>query len=210
MKLRAIVAAGLLAVGMTTGAYASSVGNISTADFNDGVDDIHDTNVQSGLYGANWWLVGGPADIKVDFLGREAGFNDNEFEWGGAQVFVNSQIGQDVWSKTGFFTQTFTNVASGLLDFAFNTVNGSAVNGFNPDNSIINDVNFFSVLSADAKSIVLWLDDGKDVDDNHDDMAVRLTIVRGGTFNEVPVPAAGFLLLGGLGGLAALKRRKKA
>ena len=27
--------------------------------------------------------------------------------------------------------------------------------------------------------------------------------------NEVPVPAAGFLLLGGLGGLAAMKRRKK-
>lgn len=28
--------------------------------------------------------------------------------------------------------------------------------------------------------------------------------------SEVPVPAAGFLLLGGLGGLAAMKRRKKA
>lgn len=28
--------------------------------------------------------------------------------------------------------------------------------------------------------------------------------------SEVPIPAAGFLLLGGLGGLAALKRRKKA
>lgn len=30
------------------------------------------------------------------------------------------------------------------------------------------------------------------------------------TVNEVPLPAAGFLLLGGLGGLVAMKRRKKA
>lgn len=30
------------------------------------------------------------------------------------------------------------------------------------------------------------------------------------TLSQVPVPAAGFLLLGGLGGLAAFKRRKKA
>ncbi|MDD9977213.1 MAG: VPLPA-CTERM sorting domain-containing protein [Boseongicola sp.] len=34
--------------------------------------------------------------------------------------------------------------------------------------------------------------------------------IAGATVNPIPVPAAGFLLLGGLGGLAAMKRRKKA
>jgi len=38
----------------------------------------------------------------------------------------------------------------------------------------------------------------------------NLAYIGAATVTAVPVPAAGFLLLGGLGGLAAMKRRKKA
>jgi hypothetical protein len=60
--------------------------------------------------------------------------------------------------------------------------------------------------------VLLFLDDGGgDRTDNHDDMVVSLQILRGGTFvAPVPVPAAGFLLIGALGGLVALRRRKTA
>ena len=45
---------------------------------------------------------------------------------------------------------------------------------------------------------------GKIDDDNHDDFLIRVNVAA------VPVPAAGFLLIGALGGLAALRRRKAA
>ncbi|MEM8581636.1 MAG: VPLPA-CTERM sorting domain-containing protein, partial [Pseudomonadota bacterium] len=43
---------------------------------------------------------------------------------------------------------------------------------------------------------------GAGLDDNHDDYVWKVEVV--------PLPAAGWLLLAGMGGLAAMKRRKKA
>lgn len=45
-------------------------------------------------------------------------------------------------------------------------------------------------------------DQSQGADDNHDDFIIRVNV------SAVPVPAAGFLLVGALGGLALLRRRK--
>lgn len=56
----------------------------------------------------------------------------------------------------------------------------------------------------------MLLDDGgAGDDDNHDDLPVLIS-VEGGTISTVPLPAAAFLLLGGLAGLGFVSRKRKA
>lgn len=75
------------------------------------------------------------------------------------------------------------------------------------DAIIINGITFASVdgyvqgLSALASDTMFFFTSTKEFPE------IYLSVLN---VSEVPVPAAGFLLLGGLGGLAAMKRRKKA
>lgn len=207
--------AAALALGVATPASAVLMssggvsGTISTADGNDGVIPIYGTNTRSGFYGANLSLTGAvPATVTVTFLGREAEFN-NMFEWDGSTIFQNSSFANNAFSNAGFASQSFLNVVSGLLPFLFSTPNGDAVNGSNNDNTGPQVPNFFLSFDSDGtatsgNSVVLWLDDAKDVDDNHDDMVIRITAT------PIPLPASVLMLLAALGGLGVLSRRRSA
>jgi len=216
-SIKSTAAAAAILVGTSTVASALTLGSIvdvSIGGDNNGVKAIYDTTSRAGYYGANLYLNGN-ADITIEYLGAEDGF-DNLFTFE-SETF-NTGGGTNVWDKTGIgLAKTVLNVAGGLLNFSF-SANGSAVNtvsnGSNPDGSgTLAAPDFFVSFDGNAtatsgQSVTLWFDDGG-TDDNHDDMAVRLS-VAGGSISTIPLPAAGWLLLGAFGGLGALRRFRKS
>ncbi|MFX0547399.1 VPLPA-CTERM sorting domain-containing protein [Roseovarius sp. S1116L3] len=175
---------------------------------NDGLGPLGLANPLAGFYGSTINLSG-PAKVTFTLLGYEAGFN-NTFTYGSDELNGGGGVGGSTgtWSAAGL--DSFMAIAgAGTLAFSFSTDgNGgsTAVNGSNPDNTGP-EINFFASAAGDqsGKFVYLFLDDGgAGNDDNHDDLVVRVDVA------PVPLPAAGILLFGALGGLAAMRRRKKA
>jgi len=214
MKLGTLAAAAAVAfAGAVGGASAATVaGTIGPG--NDGLAPLGLSNPLQGYFGGNLYLAGGSADIKATVLGSEAGF-DNSFTFFGNTY--NTGGSTNSFNPAGIWSTTVNAIAPGLLSFVFGADSGAsfATNGSNNDNSVLGPNFFVSFLPTPTatfgQSVLLFFDDGGAAnDDNHDDLIVRLDIVGDGRVNVVPLPAAGFLLMGALGGLAALRRRKTA
>ena len=143
--------------------------------------------------------VSDPTTIKVTYLGSEAGNNNQVFELtaGGALLFDNNT--SSVGDMASFVDD------GDFIDFLFrdNTDNEEIENG----NTGVAPTGLrlaFSDISADGRSVIALFGDGAG-DTDFDDIAVRIS--------AIPVPAAGIMLLtalGGLGGVGALRRRRKA
>lgn len=163
------------------------------------------SNPLSGWYGSQVYLTG-KANVTFTRLGSEAGYQ-NKITYG-ANSLVDP-AGGSAFNPLGFDSFSVTDVLAGLLGFSFHTSGGNltVANGSNPDNSTWG-INFFASFVGDAtaksgKSLYLFFDDdGANNDDNHDDLVVRVDVAA------VPLPAAGLLFAGALGGLAAIRRRK--
>jgi hypothetical protein len=164
-----------------------------------------------GWYGANLYLIAG-ADtaITVEYMGFEAGFT-NYFYINGVEI-INNQT-----TPIGSLGDVV--MSPGLMTFAFQSPLGWVTNGTNV--VAPNIPNFFLTLFNGAwdttvngvtnnfgTSVILALDDGgAGIDDNHDDLVVKLTISNG-TFERVPDGGMTLALLGGaLLGLGAIRRR---
>jgi hypothetical protein len=210
MKLRSLLAATALAAAAAFGSTASAT-TYGTIGGPGGGNEYLGDDILGGYFGGDLYLVGGPASITVTIIGSEAGYN-NSFTFGG--VTYSTGGGTNSFNDLGVFSWDVVGVTSGLLDFVFSTNGGagSVANGSNQDN-LPSIPNFFVSFLPDptssfGQSLLLFLDDGAgNGTDNHDDLIVRLDL-NGGTIAPVPLPAGGLLLIGALGGLAALRRRK--
>lgn len=161
----------------------------------------------------------GKAKVTFSLVGIESEF-DNALEFDGTPVISEDRNGPtpnptgtfDFETDTLFGEMFMTTVEDGvdlasLLEFTADTDNDGIVDltfsasddefGVFADSSEISELKYF-FLALD--------DNGNNIDDNHDDIIIRVTVEA---VNVVPLPAGGLLLLGGLGALAAMRRRNK-
>lgn len=219
MKIVNLAAAAVFATMAASAASAATYGTIPGSGSNQALPALGLDNPLGGYYGASLYLHS-DSDVTVEFLGREANYN-NSFYWGDDELFENTDVPNNTFNNNPAppLSTVITGVMTGLLDFAFGIRNDSSFvsNGANPDGSATNSPpNFFVSFADDPEAtfgsiVYLFLDDGAQGDDNHDDMVIRLS-TDGGRIDiaPIPVPAAGFLLLGGLGALGAMARRRKS
>jgi hypothetical protein len=139
--------------------------------------------------------------INVDFFAAEAGYR-NQLRLGSNTLVDNT--GNQSWSERDRGTYS---VANGLLNFQFCavTIGSCLTNSANDTRRLGSAQSIGMWLSSDRNTAwLLWDDSGANVDDNHDDLIVRLT------YRSVPEPGTLALLGLGLVGVALVRRRKVA
>jgi hypothetical protein len=133
--------------------------------------------------------VAAPA-IKYTFLGKEASFVNSSFNFLGASVLTNTQATGTSVTTPGPIGPIAT------LAFKFSGPSGDAVNG-----SPAVSPRLAFLLIGDI-AYAFFDDGGASNDADFDDMIVSIEVV--------PLPAAAWLLLAGLGGMGLVARRRKA
>lgn len=191
-----------------------------------------------GFYGSKITLDVG-ATVRVSYIGFEAAF-ENKFSMGGGSILTDGDSKDtDGTTTIGTADPGNTNKetpagwgeifgydvvvgAGGDLVFSFATSGGGGVpagsvaNGSNPDDALgAAGMNFFATFGTDkmraGEDLFLFFDDeGAGDDDNHDDLVIRLSVAKEPGGPVIPLPASAFLMLGALGGLGALRARRKS
>ena len=197
-----ILDSGMSAVGpnatLPAGFSLSSIYGAASPVIGDSITSFTANPTNGGLY------MDAASTLTFTFLGKEAGAQNAAFSSGGATMTNQGPAGTTMTSSQG----------AGFVNFMFQTTEGAGwedINGngvFGETFSIANNgPSLFSGLSLaygvvfnNGRSVLAFFGDGRgDID--YDDMVVRI--------DAVPLPAAGLMLLGALGGLVAMRRRKK-
>lgn len=151
-------------------------------------------------------FIDGKSRVNYTFIGKEAGATNAMFAVGGATLTNKMSVGSAI---------SVSQSGPGAVDLMFQTAEGAGWEDINGNGikgellSIINNgasqfaglsISFSNVFNH-GKSVYAFFGDGRS-DNDHDDMVVRI--------DAVPLPATALLLLGAVGGLGALRRKKKA
>lgn len=152
---------------------------------------------------ANGVSVDMRSTITFTYLGSEAGFTNLGVELiGDTIVFRNSG------PATNFGATFSFDFGPGLIPFAFETLgNGGATvannGGVDPFGTQL-EIAYSAIFNSGTSINVFFGDSGAGIDGDLDDLGIRIDVA------PVPLPAGGLLLLTALGGVAALRRKRKA
>jgi len=150
-------------------------------------------------------------NIKFDYMGKEAGYTNGTFLFGGTQLFSSAT------STPGVSTATVSNYdvnPTGLVPIYFQTNCGGSCNRIAQNGGPINsDLGIAFAKVTNSIYYAFFDDGGAGPDRDWDDMVVRITVSdvpqQTPPPPAVPLPASLPLFAGGLGLLGLLARRRK-
>lgn len=135
--------------------------------------------------------LGAKGHVTFSYVGTEAGYR-NTFWFDGAQLFDNKAKDNPA--------ATFK-LGPGAVPFEFRTASPSAIVANGMTTGFYNSIAF---VQTGARTVYALFNDGAKVDRDYDDLVVRMDV------KPVPLPAAAWLLLGGIAALGAASRRRRA
>lgn len=198
MKPNLIAAAALAAaLGLASAAPAATFTVTSGAAFDLGGDFDPYPGTPGVAAGATATRNGtlalaGRGRVTFSYFGTEAGYA-NEFWADGLKRFDTRSATNDAFTLE---------LDAGLVPFKFRTgdpAGPAATNGHSTD-----FYDSIALYQAAPNTVYALFNDGARVDKDYDDMVVRMEVA------PVPLPAAAWLLLGGIAGLGAVARRRAA
>jgi len=182
--------------------YGFSLADVSTT--NDFRGPLAGQGISQMWLGRSLGIVAAaPGDwVSAELFGAEAGYR-NQF-WANGSLLVDNQ-GNQSWSARpeGSF-----NVSDGVLDFGFCAVTiGSCLSNAANDATTAGSFQSIGMRLTDPNTAwLLWDDSGANVDDDYDDLIVRLTYH--GNVRPVPEPETWTLFALALLGMMLAGRRK--